>query len=126
MNWIRPATRVAIYLRDGLACAYCTKTIDDGAELTLDHCTPRSKDGGNEVTNLLTVCHRCNSTRGDMPMAKFAALISKTLRGEGYRLSKRSIMQHVSRCRKRQLDKRAARLIIKNRNSTIQELLTSN
>lgn len=23
MNWCRPATRLAIYLRDGMACTYC-------------------------------------------------------------------------------------------------------
>jgi len=36
MNWIRKEKRLAIYLRDGLACGYCGQSIEDGAKLTLD------------------------------------------------------------------------------------------
>ncbi|KKK72946.1 hypothetical protein LCGC14_2898780, partial [marine sediment metagenome] len=33
MNWIRPEKRLAIYLRDGLACCYCGATVEDGTKL---------------------------------------------------------------------------------------------
>src|SRR5262245_64074265 len=68
MNWIRQEKRLAIYLRDGLACAYCGEGIEDGAVLTLDHVVPR---GGNEKENLVTACLRCNSARGKRNVAEF-------------------------------------------------------
>ena len=45
MNWLRPEKRLAIYIRDGLACAYCGEGIEDGATLTLDHLIPTCKAG---------------------------------------------------------------------------------
>ena len=47
MNWIRQDKRLAIYLRDGLACAYCGHSVESGASLSLDHLKPASKDGCN-------------------------------------------------------------------------------
>ena len=73
MNWIRPAKRLAIYLRDGLACVWCGDGIDDAATLTLDHCKPYSKGGNNEAANLLTCCAQCNRLRGARTLTAFAA-----------------------------------------------------
>jgi len=71
MNWIRKEKRLAIYLRDGLACVYCGEGVEDGATLTLDHCKPRICGGSNAPDNLVTACHRCNSYRSDRPLAAF-------------------------------------------------------
>ena len=71
MNWIRKEKRLALYLRDGLACVYCNEGIEDGATLTLDHCKPRNCGGSNAADNLVTACHRCNSYRSDRPLAAF-------------------------------------------------------
>lgn len=61
-SWIRPSTRVAIYLRDGLCCVYCLQDWSiDG--LTIDHVVSRSAGGGNEHTNLITACMRCNALK---------------------------------------------------------------
>jgi hypothetical protein len=122
MKWIRNATRVAIYQRDGLACGYCGQGIEDGAQLTLDHCTPRSKGGSNEPSNLITCCHDCNSRRGDMPMSRFAKVIASEF---GRTVTGRTIAKHIQACRKRKLDRKAARIIVRNRNVEIQELLAS-
>ena len=73
MNWIRKEKRLAIYLRDGLACCYCGQSIEDGAKLTLDHLTPYSKGGSNDATNLVTSCLICNSKRGNRSVKAFAA-----------------------------------------------------
>ena len=67
MNWIRQTTRLAIYLRDGLACAYCKAT----GSLTLDHVIPHSLGGSNEPTNLLTACETCNKSRGTRDLREF-------------------------------------------------------
>jgi len=63
-KWIRPAKRLAIYSRDGFACAYC------GSEesLSLDHLQPRELGGSHAAENLVTSCVSCNSARKDLPM----------------------------------------------------------
>ncbi|MBD3004759.1 HNH endonuclease [Streptomyces sp. 5-10] len=58
---ISKAKRARIFERDGHACLACGSTED----LTLDHIVHWSKGGGNEDTNLRTLCHSCNSRRGD-------------------------------------------------------------
>ena len=73
MNWIRKEKRLAIYLRDGLACCYCGQSIEDGTKLTLDHLKPYSKGGSNDATNLVTCCAICNSKRGNRTVKAFAA-----------------------------------------------------
>lgn len=68
-KWIRKDKRLAIYLRDGMACAYCGKGVEEsGAPLTLDHLLPCSKGGGNHEGNLVTCCLSCNSRRQDMDL----------------------------------------------------------
>lgn len=76
-KWIRPVKRLAIYLRDGMACAYCGASVEDGAQLSLDHLKPYCEGGSNEAGNLVTCCHRCNSSRGARSWRKFAAAASE-------------------------------------------------
>lgn len=92
MNWIRQDKRLAIYLRDGLACAWCGDSVECGAQLTLDHLTPHSKGGTNEATNLVTCCHRCNSTRGNRETRRFAADVAGYL---GHDVTADEIMAHI-------------------------------
>jgi len=73
MNWIAKDKRLAIYLRDGMACAYCGSGLEDGAQLTLDHLTPRSHGGNNSETNLVTACQKCNSVRGNRNLGEFVS-----------------------------------------------------
>lgn len=62
-NWIRSDKRLAIYLRDDLACAYCSQTIEDGSLLTLDHVLAHHLGGTNDESNLVTCCGTCNSRK---------------------------------------------------------------
>ncbi|MET4106047.1 HNH endonuclease [Hymenobacter sp. UYP22] len=73
MNWISQHKRLAIYLRDGLACTYCGASVEEGTKLTLDHLTPYSLGGSNKETNLVTCCLSCNSARGNRDVKTFAA-----------------------------------------------------
>lgn len=75
--WIRPHKRLAVYLRDDMACVYC------GAEenLTLDHLRPRTKGGSNSDSNLVTACTGCNSSRQHSPVpAESAAAVRRQSR----------------------------------------------
>lgn len=65
-KWCRPTTRLAIYLRDGLCCVWCGVGVEHGAVLSLDHLLAVSEGGGNEASNLVTCCKRCNFSRQDM------------------------------------------------------------
>lgn len=78
-KWIRQDKRLAIYLRDGLACAYCGATPDSMADrsdvLSLDHLVPCSQGGGNHEGNLVTCCQTCNSRRQDMDLSAWLQII---------------------------------------------------
>jgi hypothetical protein len=112
MNWITPKKRLAIYLRDGLACAYCCTSIEDGAKLTLDHLQPHSKGGSNNATNLVTCCHRCNSSRGNRAWRGFAASVASYL---NHGTSAAEIVAHITRTTKRLIDTNAAAELIARR-----------
>ena len=78
-NWITREKRLAIYIRDGFACAYCGASLKCAEPnlVTLDHLVPRNPavahgGGGNEATNLITACKSCNSSRQDRPWVDYA------------------------------------------------------
>ena len=46
--------------RDKSTCQLCGITAKDGAKLQVDHIIPVSKGGKTEMSNLQTLCSRCN------------------------------------------------------------------
>ena len=99
-KWIRKDKRLAVYLRDGLACAFCGGTIEDGCVLTLDHLVPRSQGGTHNEKNLVTCCRRCNSARGDRDLVAFAASVAEYL---DHGVTAASILAHIENCIRRPL-----------------------
>ena len=79
MNWIRQEKRLAIYLRDGMACMYCGDSIENGAILSLDHIKPHSKGGDNSEKNLICACKKCNSSRGNRTLKSFCESVAEYL-----------------------------------------------
>lgn len=77
MNWIRQEKRLAIYIRDNFTCQHCQidlkKVIHEGSSLRieLDHLVCVSAGGGNEATNLVTSCSKCNQSRQDKNLYHF-------------------------------------------------------
>lgn len=59
-NYEYLAHREKVFSRDSYTCVFCGATED----LTLDHILPISKGGGNELSNLQTLCRSCNSRKG--------------------------------------------------------------
>ena len=112
MNWLSKPKRLSIYLRDGLACAYCGSTLEDGSKLTLDHLTPYSLGGSNEAGNLITCCSKCNSSRGNRPVETFAEATAAYL---NHGLTGQDIMNHILDCIARPLDVTAAKEMIARR-----------
>jgi hypothetical protein len=111
-NWVRPSTRLAIYLRDGLACAYCGAGVEDGAKLTLDHLKPHSKGGTNAPENLVTCCHKCNCSRGDRSVAVFARAVASYV---NHGVKAEQIIAHVRATARRALPRAEARALLARR-----------
>ena len=95
-KWIRPAKRVAIYLRDGMACVWCGAAAEDGAALTLDHVVPWSRGGNNRAANLVTACRACNSARGNRSAAAYARTVAAQTGAVAL-----DVWRHVRNCRRR-------------------------
>ena len=111
-NWIRPEKRLALYLRDGLACVYCGDSLEDGAQLTLDHLRPVSQGGGHDATNLVTACTHCNSSRKARTVRGFCRAVAGYL---DHDIEAREIERHVRRCAARTFDTAAAKALIAQR-----------
>lgn len=63
--------------RDGHSCVYCGATAETaGAAMHLDHLTTRKRGGADTAANLVVACRRCNSARGNMTLAQWAAYAS--------------------------------------------------
>ena len=112
MNWIRQEKRLAIYLRDGLACVYCGAALETGAQFSLDHLTPHSQGGNNQPTNLVTCCSRCNSSRRNRPIAEFAQATAGYL---NHGITAEEIISHITNTRQRKLPKAEAKELIARR-----------
>lgn len=52
--------RYDVFKRDGFRCCICGATAQDGAKLHVDHIIPVSKGGKTVMSNLQTLCDRCN------------------------------------------------------------------
>ena len=119
MNWITQHKRLAIYLRDGLACAYCGASVEDGIKLTLDHIKPYSKGGTNEANNLVTCCDTCNSSRGARAVTTFAKAAAE-YRG----VDADCILKNIKNATRRALDVAAAKAMIAERGSCAKAIAT--
>ena len=109
MNFVRRDLRIALYLRDGLACVYCGAGIEDGAKLTLDHLAPHSDGGSNAATNLVTACHKCNSSRGNRDYHTFAMQVATYL---NHGITGGQIILHIETTVQRPVDRQAAKTIL--------------
>ena len=123
MKWIRSDKRLAIYLRDGLACCYCGASVEEATRLTLDHLRPYSLGGGNKENNLVTCCLRCNSVRGNRPWRKFVEHVAAYLDCD---VDAAEIRRHIINTRNRKLDRDAAKEMIERRGGFVAALKEKN
>jgi hypothetical protein len=73
---IRPGIWWAVLARDHWTCCSCGRsTREDGVLLEVDHILPRSRGGTDELSNLQTLCKKCNigkSNRDDTDLRREA------------------------------------------------------
>ena len=55
--------RIKLVLRDGRKCMYCG---DEKSHLEVEHITPKSKGGANDIKNLVLACIECNRKKADL------------------------------------------------------------
>lgn len=72
-------SRFEVFKRDGFTCGYCGRTPDDGVKLEVDHITPLSGGGGDEITNLVTSCWDCNRGKGARSLDDKAPSLTKAM-----------------------------------------------
>ena len=111
-HWIRPQRRLAIYLRDGMACCWCGATVEDGEALTLDHLRPTSRGGSNDSANLVTACKRCNSARDNRSVREFAVAVAGYLNHD---TNPQQIVDYLTRQRRRATKLAEAQRLIADR-----------
>lgn len=61
-NWIPQEKRMKVFNRDSFRCVYC----GSGENLTIDHATPQSRGGSDDINNLQTTCRACNASKRDL------------------------------------------------------------
>lgn len=59
---IPPAVRKYVFERDSHHCQSCGQTHRE-ADLTIDHIIPLAAGGANDLSNLQTLCSRCNQQK---------------------------------------------------------------
>ena len=65
--------RFDVFKRDSFKCQYCGSVAPD-VLLVIDHIHPVSKGGKNDITNLITACHSCNSGKSDKTLDENTAV----------------------------------------------------
>ena len=65
---ISQQTSWAVFRRDGFKCRYCG--VED-QPLTVDHLVTWESGGPSTPENLVAACRRCNSARGELPLAEW-------------------------------------------------------
>lgn len=70
---IRKSLRFEVFKRDSFICQYCGQKAPD-VVLEVDHITPVSSGGDNDVLNLVTACKACNAGKSDRPLSEVAAV----------------------------------------------------
>jgi hypothetical protein len=113
-KWITRERRLALYVRDGLACVYCGSSMEEGTLLTLDHIIPHCNGGTNQSDNLITSCLKCNSSRGDRSIGEFAESVADYL---DHSVTPDQILAHINDCTMRTVNIAQARQIIQRRGS---------
>jgi len=57
--------RFQVFKRDNFRCQYCGRDSEE-VILEVDHVTPRSKNGSDDIGNLITSCRECNRGKSNI------------------------------------------------------------
>lgn len=69
-------TRFEVFKRDAFTCQYCGASAPQ-VVLHVDHIQPASKNGGNDMLNLITSCVTCNAGKSDRLLSDHSAVLKQ-------------------------------------------------
>ena len=69
----RMQTKEYVLQRDGRTCQYRKHCPKGKPKLEVDHIVPRSQNGSDRVSNLITACHQCNDRKKAKSLEEFMA-----------------------------------------------------
>ena len=72
-------TRFEVFKRDDFRCQYCGN-VPPKVILEIDHLTPVSKGGDNDINNLITSCFDCNRGKTNIKLDRVTPAISENLK----------------------------------------------
>ena len=70
---ISGAIQQKVWARDGFQCLYCGVMMGD-QQLTVDHFIPLELGGGNDWSNYVSACRRCNKKKGAIEPERYCNL----------------------------------------------------
>jgi len=75
---ISKKTRFEVFKRDGFTCQYCGK-LPPGVTLEVDHINPKSKNGKDDINNLITACFDCNRGKSNIVLERIPNTLAENL-----------------------------------------------
>jgi DNA-binding XRE family transcriptional regulator len=86
---LSPATRFAVWRRDGFRCTYCGVTAEEpGVVLEVDHIIAVLHGGSDDFANLTTACKPCNFRKGPRRPKSTRVRVKTPRRANGARVTK--------------------------------------
>ncbi|MEG3991578.1 HNH endonuclease [Microcoleus sp. S28C3] len=78
--FVRPGKWFAVLARDKWKCLSCGRSAPtDGVLLELDHIIPRSKGGSDDMSNLQTLCKKCNIGKSNRDSTRLCMTSDKSI-----------------------------------------------
>lgn len=71
--------RFEVFKRDSFTCQYCSSK-PPKVPLEVDHIIPVSKNGGNEIDNLITACFDCNRGKSNIELENVPMSLSEKVK----------------------------------------------
>ena len=81
-----------VYAKCNAKCAICGKYLKF-SKMTIDHITPLSRGGTNEISNLQAACLSCNRSKCDMTPAEFFGKLISVACNSKMQIAKYCIMK---------------------------------
>lgn len=70
-------SRAQVWAKTNGQCWYCGKLMNPWEDFTIDHMDPRKQGGGDELSNLVPCCKRCNSRKHAKTVEEYRAYLQE-------------------------------------------------